>query len=197
MKFSLCTSQWEFIPEWFDGFALGEGSGEEIRIPHNVKEMPLHYSDHMAYQMVCGYRRKLELGEELSGKKIFLQFDGAAHIATVYVNGAEVAHHRTGYTAGECGYIHTGLVEDGQHLVGVFEGAGGCSGSLGTCVQHLGDVLAFVLGAGDLAGKVMGKLGAPVTVDALQFLVDRTQQSIIFCAESLQFGGLGLQFTGG
>jgi beta-galactosidase len=61
--------------------------------------MPLHYGDHNAYQMVCGYRRKLDLGEELAGKRLFLQFDGAAHIATVYVNGQELTTHCTGYTA--------------------------------------------------------------------------------------------------
>ncbi|MBQ3193016.1 MAG: glycoside hydrolase family 2 protein [Oscillospiraceae bacterium] len=94
---SLCN-QWEFVPEWFDGFALGEGEGEPVRLPHTVKECPLHYTDHMAYQTVCGYRRKIELGRELEGKHIFLQFDGAAHIATVYINGKEAAHHRTGYT---------------------------------------------------------------------------------------------------
>ena len=96
---SLCTSHWEFIPEWFDGFAQGEGTGEEIRIPHNVKEMPLHYSDHLAYQMVCGYRYRLTIAEVLRGQRQFLQFDGAAHIATVYVNGVELTTHRCGYTA--------------------------------------------------------------------------------------------------
>lgn len=95
---SLCN-HWEFTPAWIDGFEIGEGRGEAVRLPHTVREIPLHYADHTAYQMVCGYRRKLELGEELEGKRLFLQFDGAAHIATVYVNGVELTTHRTGYTA--------------------------------------------------------------------------------------------------
>lgn len=95
---SLCN-HWEFTPAWIDGFEIGEGRGEAVRLPHTVREIPLHYADHAAYQMVCGYRRKLELGEELEGKRLFLQFDGAAHIATVYVNGVELTTHRTGYTA--------------------------------------------------------------------------------------------------
>ena len=98
MKFSLCNA-WEFTENWFDGFALGEGEGEKIRIPHNVKEMPLHYSDHEAYQMVCGYRHTLTIDEALRGKRHFIQFDGAAHIATVYCNGVELMTHRCGYTA--------------------------------------------------------------------------------------------------
>ena len=92
---SLCN-HWEFTPNWFAGFEMGEGRGKPVRLPHTVKEIPLHYADHGSYQMVCGYRKKLDLGHELEGKRLFLQFDGAAHIATVYLNGKEVAHHRCG-----------------------------------------------------------------------------------------------------
>ena len=95
---SLCND-WEFTPEWSDEFAAGQGVGSPVRLPHTVKELPQHYADHESYQMVCGYRRKLEIGEELAGKRLFLQFDGAAHIATVYINGRAIAQHRSGYTA--------------------------------------------------------------------------------------------------
>ena len=95
---SLCN-HWEFTSAWFDGFAAGEGTGEPVRLPHTVKEVPQHYVDSASYQMVCGYRRKLSLGSELAGKHVFLQFDGAAHIATVYLNGRELTTHRCGYTA--------------------------------------------------------------------------------------------------
>ncbi len=94
---SLCNG-WEFCPEWTEEFALGAGEGMAVRLPHTVQELPQHYADHQAYQMICGYRKQLALGRELAGKHIFLQFDGAAHIATVYLNGRELAHHRTGYT---------------------------------------------------------------------------------------------------
>ena len=94
---SLCNN-WEFIPNWFGGFETGEGQGTAVRLPHTVQESPQHYTDPKSYQMVCGYRRKLELGPELEGKHIFLQFDGAAHIATVYLNGRELLTHRCGYT---------------------------------------------------------------------------------------------------
>ena len=98
MLFSLCNF-WEFTENWFDGFALGEGTFEKVRIPHNVREMPLHYCDHEAYQMVCGYRHTIVFDESLRGQRHFIQFDGAAHIATVYCNGAELMTHRCGYTA--------------------------------------------------------------------------------------------------
>ena len=94
---SLCNN-WEFATEWSEEFLAGEGKGTTVRLPHTVRELPLHYADHNEYQMICGYRRQLELGKELEGKRLFLQFDGAAHIATVFLNGKELTHHRTGYT---------------------------------------------------------------------------------------------------
>ena len=94
---SLCN-QWEFVRNWSEGFALGADAGQQVRLPHTVQELPLHYADHNSYQMVCGYRRNLEVTEEMLAKRLFLQFDGAGHIATVYVNGQELATHGTGYT---------------------------------------------------------------------------------------------------
>ena len=98
---SLCN-RWEFTENWSEAFARFEGEAQIVRLPHTVKELPLHYIDHKAYQMLCGYRKRLSIPAEHAGKRLFLQFDGAAHIATVYVNGVEVAHHRTGYTAFRC-----------------------------------------------------------------------------------------------
>ena len=108
---SLC-SQWEFTPQWSEDFLRGQGEAEPVRLPHTVREIPQHYAGPRDYEMVCGYRRKLEIGEELRGQRLFLQFDGAAHIATVYLNGAECAHHRTGYTAFRVEI--TGLVRWGE-----------------------------------------------------------------------------------
>ncbi len=108
---SLCNA-WEFTPQWSEAFGRGEGEAQSVRLPHNVRETPLHHTDHTAYQMVCGYRRRLALGRELAGKRLFLQFDGAAHIATVFVNGKEAAHHRSGYTAFRTEI--TGLVNLGE-----------------------------------------------------------------------------------
>ena len=95
---SLCN-HWEFTENWSENFGRGEGKAQAVRLPHTVRELPLHYIAHNAYQMICGYRRVLPIPAEYSHKRLFLQFDGAAHIATVYVNGQQAAHHRCGYTA--------------------------------------------------------------------------------------------------
>lgn len=94
---SLCNN-WEFAPQWSDEFALGQGSCQPVRLPHTVRELPLHYIDTQSYQMLCGYRRKLTWEPTWENRRQFLQFDGAAHIATVYLNGRPLTTHRCGYT---------------------------------------------------------------------------------------------------
>lgn len=95
---SLCSG-WEFTPRWTDDFPLGAGEYETVRLPHTVREVPLHYALPEHYEMICGYRRALDIPASYAGKRIFIRFDGAAHIATLFVNGAELLTHRCGYTA--------------------------------------------------------------------------------------------------
>ncbi|MBD5103513.1 MAG: glycoside hydrolase family 2 protein [Ruminococcaceae bacterium] len=99
MKYSLCNG-WEFTSQWSDDFLSGKEPAQAVRLPHTCRELPLHCIDPLDYQMLCGYRRILNIPENLNGKRrLFLQLDGAAHIASVYVNGTEAATHRCGYTA--------------------------------------------------------------------------------------------------
>ena len=111
---SLCNG-WYFVPEWSEDFLTGEVTGQPVRLPHTVQEIPLHYADSESNQMVAGYRRILNVEPDMVGKRLFLQFDGAAHIATVYINGAEAATHRCGYTGFRVEI--TDLVHSGENTV--------------------------------------------------------------------------------
>ncbi len=116
MRYSLCDG-WEFCESWTEEFSRGEGNAEKIRIPHTCKELPLHSIDPDSYQMICGYRKRLCITEKLKKKRLFLQFDGAGHIATVYVNGRETITHRCGYTSFKVEI--TDLVNIGENLISV------------------------------------------------------------------------------
>ena len=97
------NSSWQFSETWSEDFLNWKDEDvKEVRIPHTVKMLPLHYADDRSYQMISGYRRKLMIPEEAKGKRVFLRFDGAAHIATLYVNRKEVCTHQGGYTAFRC-----------------------------------------------------------------------------------------------
>ena len=92
---------WSFVYKWSEDFLRGEVEGEQVRLPHTVKEIPLHYASPEYYETVSGYRRKLDIRQDYKGKRIFLRFDGAAHIAHVFINGKKAFEHRCGYTAFE------------------------------------------------------------------------------------------------
>lgn len=114
---SLCSG-WQFAESWSEEFLSGAGEAEDVRLPHTVRELPLHYASPEDYEMLCGYRRVLHIPAEYEGKRLFLQFDGAAHIASVFVNGRETVTHRCGYTAFRVEI--TGLVRYGaDNLVAV------------------------------------------------------------------------------
>ncbi len=84
---------------------------ECVRIPHTVKETPLHYFDEHEYQKVAAYFRVINAPEEWRGKDVFLTFDGVLHSCTVYINEKEAATHLCGYTAftiNLCDYLKFG-----------------------------------------------------------------------------------------
>ncbi len=90
---------WEFTEVWNEEFKEFRTPAETVRIPHTVREIPLHYADPESYQMVCGYRRTVKFDESEKGKRHFLRFDGAAHIAEVWFNEQYLGIHKNGYTA--------------------------------------------------------------------------------------------------
>lgn len=90
------NDDWKFSEQFTeemlgDGFDVGNMT--PVRLPHTVKETPLHYFDESVYQMVSGYRRDVFIPEEWSGKRLLLTIDGAAHESEVYWNGKKIGEH--------------------------------------------------------------------------------------------------------
>ena len=92
------NNNWIFCEQWKDEFRYGV-TGQPVRLPHSSRMLGYHYINEKDYQMICGYSKEIEFNHDLGGKKVFLQFDGAAHIATVYVDGNKRGVHKGGYTA--------------------------------------------------------------------------------------------------
>lgn len=89
---------------------------ETVQIPHTHKEIPFNYVDEVDYQMVAGYYKSFKTEPKWKGKVILLTFEGAAHEATVYLNGIEVANHQGGYTAFKVD-ITNYLKEEGENAL--------------------------------------------------------------------------------
>lgn len=96
------NNDWEFTPRFSSDFLSGGGDAdiEIVRLPHTCKVTPFHYFDESIYQMVCGYRRRLDLSDRGS-RRAFICFSAAAHEARVYLDGALIGEHKGGYTAFE------------------------------------------------------------------------------------------------
>lgn len=93
---------WKFTEQFEEELLAREcdtASFPDVRLPHTVKETPLHYFDEQCYQMVSGYRRSVFVPETWKGKRVLLTIDGAAHESEVYWNGKRVGEHHCGYTA--------------------------------------------------------------------------------------------------
>ena len=96
---------WEYTDHWSEDFANGKGTFSVVNLPHQPGTIPDHYADPENYLRLCGYRKRLRIPEDLQisskgeGKRYFIQFDGAAHSAELFINGESVAAHKCGYTA--------------------------------------------------------------------------------------------------
>ena len=101
MLTSICND-WEFIrvcnDEFLKDINYTSDDIEHVRLPHTVSELPLQYADPDLYQTVSGYRRLIRVSYDQS-KCYRIRFDGAAHIAEVFVNGVQLCKHACGYTS--------------------------------------------------------------------------------------------------
>lgn len=96
------NNDWEFTPQFTSDFLTGgrEANIDIVRLPHTCKITPYDYFDESIYQMVCGYRKRLDLSER-GNRRVFICFGVAAHYAKVYLDGELIGEHKGGYTAFE------------------------------------------------------------------------------------------------
>jgi len=91
----------------------------KVDVPHTNKELPFNYFNEKDYQFVCCYRKTFRLPAEAfeNGRRVFLNFDGAANYAEVYVNGKFAGEHKGGYTPFK--FDITGLVNKSNNYITV------------------------------------------------------------------------------
>jgi len=98
-KKTYINNDWSFVSEFSEDFMLNGSGGKTVRLPHTCAEIEYNYCDEKAYQMVCGYRRNIGWSPDWEGRRVFITFEGAAHVATLFLNGEELKTHNCGYTA--------------------------------------------------------------------------------------------------
>lgn len=75
---------------------LSMGNWEKINLPHTPFVEPLVVLHQ--WQGICYYRKILNVSEKEIDKQLWLEFEGAMHLADVWVNGQHLIQHSGGYT---------------------------------------------------------------------------------------------------
>ncbi|MBQ5952854.1 MAG: glycoside hydrolase family 2 protein [Lachnospiraceae bacterium] len=97
--------------------------GEAVTLPHTWNAVDGQDGGNDYYRGRCWYVRKLgaeETADEGAGRKLFLEFAGAAHSCEVFLNGEKLAAHEGGYSAFRTeltGHLRTGA--DAENVLAV------------------------------------------------------------------------------
>ena len=113
-----------FNREW--KFQLGDHAGAEaaafddakwddIGLPHSFS-MP-YFGSSRFYTGYGWYRKHFDVPADWTGKRLFLEFDGAFQDAEIFINGSRITEHKGGYTGFSVDI--TDAVKAGDNLVAV------------------------------------------------------------------------------
>lgn len=70
-------------------------------------------------RQVVWYRKEFALPDELKGQHIFLRFDGAFQFSEVYLNGAHLQDHTTGYVSWTCRLDNATTLTQGKNVLAI------------------------------------------------------------------------------
>lgn len=90
--------------------------GVLVSLPHTWNAADGQDGGNDYYRGTCWYRLALQKPELKDGERAYLEFDGAAMTADVYLNGEKLAHHEGGYSRFRVD-ITEKLIETGNELM--------------------------------------------------------------------------------
>ena len=97
-KITELKDNWFFVKNAGDVQEAATAEGTGVLLPHTWNALDGQDGGNDYHRGTCWYRRLLEKPELEAGEKAYLEFDGAAMTADVYLNGEKLAHHKGGYS---------------------------------------------------------------------------------------------------
>ncbi|MDR3739579.1 MAG: glycoside hydrolase family 2 TIM barrel-domain containing protein [Terracidiphilus sp.] len=92
---------WRFHPSKVEEAASPEFDDARftpVVVPHTNVELPWHNFDDKDYEFISTYRRRFRLPAEATGKRVFVDFEGAMTATTVWINGVRLGEYKGGFT---------------------------------------------------------------------------------------------------
>jgi beta-galactosidase len=74
-----------------------DSSWQPVDLPHTWNGLDGEDGGNNYRRGAGWYRRRIEVGPSLAGRRLYLQFDGASLMADVYVNGVYLGNHKGGF----------------------------------------------------------------------------------------------------
>ena len=139
----------------FNSGWLFEGK-DTVRLPHTAVELPFSYFDEKAYQREFTYEKRFAADPSWQGREVAVVFDGAMANARVFLNGAEIAAHKDGYTPFEARL--TGQLTDGENVLKVV-----VDGSENPAIPPFGGQIDYLTYAG-IYREAWLRVTAPVAI---------------------------------
>ena len=91
--------------------AYDDSDWDSIFLPHTWNAFDGSDDQPGYFRGIGWYRKHFRLGEEVRGKRVFLEFEGVNQVCEIWLNGTRVGIHRGGYTGFE--FDATGQVRFG------------------------------------------------------------------------------------
>jgi beta-galactosidase len=92
---------WRYHPGKIDAATapgFDDSSFTRVVLPHTNVRMPWHSFDDKDYEFISTYRRRFRLPPGATGKRVFVDFEGAMTASTVWINGVSLGEYKGGYT---------------------------------------------------------------------------------------------------
>lgn len=89
------NDDWQFRFSW----QVRKDSERRVDLPHTWNAQDALSGKQDYHRGVGNYRKKLSIGEELKGKRLYLRFEGANSVTNLFINQKHVGEHRGGYGA--------------------------------------------------------------------------------------------------
>lgn len=97
-KITELSHNWIFVKSAKDVLEAAAAEGVPVSLPHTWNAVDGQDGGNNYYRGTCWYRLAMDKPDLKNGEKAYLEFDGAAMTADVYLNGEKLAHHEGGYS---------------------------------------------------------------------------------------------------